>query len=102
MRSTRMPQVRRCWPALGRVTWPSCSSGPGLHGVEPTALTIQLGFRTFQDWWEPFTLGVGPAGAYVAGLDSTHRAALAAECAKLLPEAPFEVSASAWTVLGRA
>ena len=45
----------------------------GLHEVEPTVLTIHLGFRSFQDWWEPFTLGVGPAGAYVATLDPTHR-----------------------------
>lgn len=74
----------------------------GLHDVESTVLTVRLGFATFEDWWEPFTLGVGPAGAYVAQLDAARRAELAAECAKLLPRAPFEITASAWTTLGRA
>ena len=74
----------------------------GLHTVESTVLTVQIGFPSFQDWWDPFTLGVGPAGAYVAGLDEPQRAALAAECARVLPLAPFEITASAWTVLGRA
>jgi hypothetical protein len=43
-------------------------------------------------------MGVGPAGAYVAGLDPEARSSLAARCAQLLPEAPFEVTASAWAV----
>ena len=74
----------------------------GLHEVESTVLTVRVGFPTFENWWEPFTLGVGPAGVYVAQLDATRRADLVAECAKLLPEAPFASTASAWTALGRA
>ena len=74
----------------------------GLHDVESTVLTVRVRFASFEDWWEPFTLGVGPAGAYVAHLDATGRAELATECAKLLPQAPFEIAASAWTALGRA
>ena len=74
----------------------------GLHEVESTVLTVRVGFPTFENWWEPFTLGVGPAGVYVAQLDATRRADLVAECAKLLPEAPFDIAASAWTALGRA
>jgi len=70
--------------------------------VQSTVLTVHLGFTSFQDWWEPFTLGVGPAGAYVRRLDHTQRAELVAECEKLLPAAPFEISASAWTALGQA
>ena len=73
----------------------------GLQDVESTVLTVRVGFPSFQDWWEPFTLGVGPAGNYVGGLDGPERTELAAECAKLLPLAPFEVTASAWTALGR-
>jgi len=74
----------------------------GLRNVQSTVLTVHLGFTSFQDWWEPFTLGVGPAGAYVRRLDHTQRAELVAECEKLLPAAPFEISASAWTALGQA
>jgi len=74
----------------------------GLHDVESTVLAVRVGFPSFQDWWEPFTLGVGPAGAYVARLDEPQRAGLAAQCVKLLPQAPFEIAASAWTALGHA
>ena len=42
----------------------------GLHGIEDTRLTVTLHYPDFEEWWEPFTLGVGPAGAYVAGLDA--------------------------------
>jgi SAM-dependent methyltransferase len=74
----------------------------GLVDVRPTSLTVHVGFATFEDWWEPYTLGVGPAGAYVAGLDDAGRAALRARCEELLPRAPFELAASAWCVVGRA
>ena len=73
----------------------------GLRSVESTLLTVHSGFAGFDEWWEPMTLGVGPAGKYVAGLDAKQLSALQAQCAKLLPQGPFEIAASAWTVLGR-
>lgn len=73
----------------------------GLRHVEAATLTVRVGFATFIDWWEPFTLGVGPAGAYVTQLDARRRSDLKLACAKLLPPAPFDIDASAWTVLGR-
>ena len=41
----------------------------GLADVDETALSVSVEHPTFEEWWEPFTLGVGPAGVYVAGLD---------------------------------
>ena len=41
----------------------------GLHEIEESALSVSVEHPTFEEWWEPFTLGVGPAGAYAAGLD---------------------------------
>ncbi|HET6651735.1 MAG TPA: class I SAM-dependent methyltransferase [Nocardioides sp.] len=73
----------------------------GLDDVQPSSLTVHVGFATFEDWWEPYTLGVGPAGVYVAGLGDEARAALRARCQQLLPPAPFEMAASAWCVVGR-
>jgi SAM-dependent methyltransferase len=73
----------------------------GLQDVKSSALTVRVGFATFQDWWDPFTLGVGPAGAYVARLDTRQRQELQAECASRLPPPPFDITASAWTALGR-
>ncbi|MDQ2880873.1 MAG: methyltransferase domain-containing protein [Actinomycetota bacterium] len=74
----------------------------GLHHIEATTLTVRVGFATFADWWEPFTLGVGPAGAHVAQLDERQRDHLRNRCEQLLPPAPFEIHASAWCALGRA
>lgn len=73
----------------------------GLTHPEAGSLAVKVGFGTFADWWDPFTLGVGPAGAYVAELDQPHREALRDRCEKLMPAAPFEVVASAWCVRAR-
>ena len=75
----------------------------GLHDIESTLLTVRSSFASFDEWWEPYTLGVGPAGEYVRGLDPSRRAALRERCAALLPaDGPIEVIASAWSTLGHA
>lgn len=71
----------------------------GLDQIEAGTLTVRVGFDSFDDWWGPYTLGVGPAGAYVAALDQSRRETLRARCEQLLPSAPFHVDASAWCVL---
>jgi SAM-dependent methyltransferase len=73
----------------------------GLRDVSETVLTVRVGYQNFDQWWEPYTLGVGPAGAYVAGLSPQQRTELAAMCAAALPDGPFDITASAWTALGR-
>src|SRR4051812_27724884 len=40
----------------------------GLDGVEQSLLAVTVEHATFEEWWEPFTFGVGPAGLYVASL----------------------------------
>ena len=74
----------------------------GLRDVEETALSVSLEHPSFEDWWEPFTFGVGPAGVYVAALDSERRARLREHCREALPEAPFVLTARAWTARGLA
>jgi SAM-dependent methyltransferase len=74
----------------------------GLKDIAPTSLAVTVGFPTVTDWWEPFTFGVGPAGAHVAQLDGVQRDLLRSRCEQLLPPAPFEIAASAWCVLARA
>ena len=73
----------------------------GLRGVEDTRLTVAVRYTGFDEWWESFTLGVGPAGAYVTGLDAPEQETLRAACAERLPPVSFEVSASAWAVRAR-
>jgi SAM-dependent methyltransferase len=74
----------------------------GLRGVEETVVSGDLEHPSFEEWWEPFTLGVGPAGAYVAGLDPERRSALRERCRALLPGGPFTVTARAWAARGLA
>ena len=74
----------------------------GLTDAVEGYLTVTLSFPSFDDWWDPFTLGVGPAGAHVARLGDDDRSALRERCRALLPEPPFVVDASAWSVVARA
>jgi len=72
----------------------------GLTVVKATALTVQVRHATFGDWWQPFTLGVGPAGMYVASLTGERRGLLRERCRELLGDGPLDVSATAWAVTG--
>jgi SAM-dependent methyltransferase len=72
----------------------------GLREIQGAALSVRVEHPSFDDWWEPFTLGVGPAGGYVAGLDATRQARLRERCREMLPEAPFPVTALAWAARG--
>ena len=73
----------------------------GLREIEEGVLSVDVEHPSFHEWWEPFTLGVGPAGAYVARLDPERQARLRDRCRELLPPAPFVISAWAWTARGR-
>lgn len=73
----------------------------GMEQLSSTTLTVTVGFETFEDWREPFTFGVGPAGAHVARLDDQQRAALRDRCAELAGPGPFDIDASAWCVVAR-
>jgi SAM-dependent methyltransferase len=72
----------------------------GLDEVVETALEIIVEHPTFEEWWEPYTLGVGPLGQFVAGLSSPDRSRLRDRCRALLPPAPFEIRARAWAARG--
>jgi SAM-dependent methyltransferase len=72
----------------------------GLHEIEATALDVSVEHRTFDDWWGSFALGVGPAGQYMAGLDSRRQANLRGLCRDRLPSEPFVVTGRAWAARG--
>ncbi|MGH3137185.1 MAG: class I SAM-dependent methyltransferase [Gaiellaceae bacterium] len=74
----------------------------GLHAIEETQLGVSVEHPTFEDWWEPFTLGVGPAGSYAAHLDPERQAELRERCREKLPTAPFVLTARAWAARGLA
>ncbi len=74
----------------------------GASDVRETAISVDVEHPSFEDWWDPFLLGVGPAGKYVAKLDVTQQARLREACRDRLPRAPFVVSARAWAARGLA
>ena len=74
----------------------------GLHDVEDDALWVHAEHATFEEWWEPYTLGVGPAGVYVAGLDADARAELRERCSVLMGDGPLKLSMRAWAARGKA
>jgi SAM-dependent methyltransferase len=72
----------------------------GLEQIYETSLTLAVEHRSFEEWWEPFTLGVGPAGTFVASLEPTYRARLREQCRKMVSEFPFTVRGKAWAARG--
>ena len=74
----------------------------GLRDVEQSELSSTVEYKTFEEWWQPYTLGVGPAGAHVQSLNDEQLAELRDRCRRLLPEPPFALAAYAWAVRGLA
>lgn len=69
----------------------------GLKSVQETTREASVEFSSFEEWWDPFTLGVGPAGAYAKTLDDPALARLRDRCRQLLAHPPFTVNTTAWT-----
>jgi SAM-dependent methyltransferase len=60
----------------------------GLAGAEQTTITVSARHTSFEDWWQPFTLGVGPAGEYVTSLAGQPRARLRERLTELTGPGP--------------
>lgn len=86
-------------PGTGEGDLGDLARAAGLRDVTEGTITVTVPYASFEEWWEPYTLGVGPAGDHVAGLDDEAREALRRHCAELLPDGAFSVDATAWTVV---
>ena len=73
----------------------------GLGGIQPGSVTVLIRYANFEEWWDPFTLGVGPAGSYVTSLPPDRRELLREHCREQLGAGPVEISATAWAVTAR-
>lgn len=89
-------------PGTGEGALGALAREAGLGVLVETTITVTVPFDSFAQWWEPYTLGVGPAGDHVRQLDDDARETLRGHCAELLPDGAFSVDATAWAVLGRA
>jgi SAM-dependent methyltransferase len=72
----------------------------GIGTAEAGTVAVNVPFRGFEEWWEPFLLGVGAVGGFVERLSSERRAELRRRCEARLPSGAFTVSATAWAVRG--
>lgn len=81
---------------------PELFTAAGLREVEETTLSIQREHASFEEWWEPYTGGVGPAGTYVKTLPPERQNELRDRCRARLPEGPFVLVSRAWAARGRA
>ena len=71
----------------------------GLGAIQSTVVIARLEHPTFEAWWQPFELGVGPPGAYLERLDADRRA-LVRERARQVIAAPFSHEVRAWAARG--
>lgn len=77
----------------------------GFTDVATRAIDVPTTFADFDDYWQPFLGGQGPAPGYVASLPPDRRDALRELLRTRLPTAPdgaIHLIARAWAVKGRA
>ncbi len=74
----------------------------GLAEVRELPLNVQVTHASFEEWWEPYTWGVGPPGDYLASLDGDGRTALRQQARAELGDGPIAITGRAWCAVGRA
>ena len=72
----------------------------GFLEVSEVALEISVQHSDFEEWWTPYTGGVGPVGSYFASLTPERQATLREQCRTMLPEGPFTLVSRAWAARG--
>jgi len=76
----------------------------GLTSVREKPIDIRMRFESFADYWDPFLLGQGPAGAYVRRLNPSQVVDLRKEVIRRLSlpdeNKPFDLTARVWSVRG--
>ena len=78
--------------------------GAGLADVDAQSLDIATPFADFDDYWQPFLGGQGPAPAYAMSLDEERRGRLRERLREQLPvsaSGSIDLTARAWAVRGR-
>jgi ubiquinone/menaquinone biosynthesis C-methylase UbiE len=76
----------------------------GLGEVVSGALEVEAAYENYEELWESFLTGSGPAGAFCASLGPERQARLRTELHARLdpPEGEFTLRARAWYAVGRA
>lgn len=72
----------------------------GLQNVSGGALSARADYADFDDFWEPLTFAIGPAGQYLSTLSEEGQAGVREACRAALPDGPFSLDARAWYARG--
>jgi ubiquinone/menaquinone biosynthesis C-methylase UbiE len=72
----------------------------GLRDVGGSVVVADLEYATFDEWWEPFSFGVGPAGQYIKAADADRVEAIRELARERVGPAPFTIEARAWAARG--
>lgn len=75
----------------------------GMKQIETTAVQITTRFESFDNYWQPFLGGVGPAPSYTARLTEPNRQELEEKLRQSLPinkDGSISLPARAWAVKG--
>ena len=72
----------------------------GLTDIASGTLTAHADYTGFDDFWQPFTLAVGPAGEHLRSMSADQQTQVRNACRALIPDGPFGLDARAWYALG--
>jgi SAM-dependent methyltransferase len=74
----------------------------GLEDVQDGTLVSGAHYEDFDDFWQPFTFAVGPAGSYLRDQPAGRQDAIREACRSLLgdPSGPLDLEARAWYARG--
>lgn len=75
-------------------------SSAGLRDVRSAALTASAEYADFDDFWEPFTFGIGPVGQYLLRRPATEQQRIRELCRAAVDDGPFQLEARAWCARG--
>ena len=89
-------------PGTGRGQIGEMMKRAGLVEIDDGSLSVSADYTDFDDYWVPFTFGVGPAGQALAALSGEERAAVRENCRAALGDGAFTLEARAWFARGTA
>jgi SAM-dependent methyltransferase len=100
--ASQLDEGRR-FPMCDPVVLETLFRDAGLRSVESIAIDVPTRFKDFDDYWNPFLGGQGPAPGYAMSLDENGRTALRENIRAALPVAAngsIDLIARAWAVRG--
>ena len=85
----RMPELIALWTRAG------------FRDISTGIIDVESSYSSFDDFWSPFSFGIGPAGSYLVAQPEPQRTALRQACFELLGEPAGEFSLTARVIAVR-